>query len=110
MKKVLFVCTQNRLRSPTAENIFKDYKDIQVMSAGTDPHARVKLTARIIDWADIIFAMEKSHLEKLTKKFSKRIDGKKIIVLNIPDQYDYMQPELVTILKKSVTKHLKSLK
>lgn len=110
MLKVLFVCTQNRLRSPTAENIFRDYKGIEVKSAGTDSHARVLLTSKLIEWADIIFAMEKSHEEKIKMKFRKKLDGKKILVLNIPDEYDYMQPELISLLKKLIPKHIKSLK
>lgn len=110
MQKVLFVCTQNRLRSPTAENIFSELDGIQVKSAGTDSHARIHLTSKMIEWADIIFAMEKIHEEKIKKKFRKKIIGKKIVVLNIPDNYDYMQPELISLLKKLVPKHLNTLK
>lgn len=110
MKKVLFVCTQNRLRSPTAENVFKSYSRIQVKSAGIDPHAKIHLTPSLIDWSDIVFVMEKSNLEKIKKKYSEKLRGKKLICLNIPDEYDFMQPQLIEILKEKVPKHLKSLK
>ncbi|MEP0860853.1 MAG: phosphotyrosine protein phosphatase [Ignavibacterium sp.] len=110
MKKVLFVCTQNRLRSPTAENIFRNSRGIQVKSAGLDPHAKVHLTSDLVEWADIIFVMENIHLEKIKKKYSGKLRGKKLICLNIPDEYDFMQSQLIEILKDRVPKHLKSLK
>lgn len=110
MKKVLFVCTQNRLRSPTAENVFSNYRGINVKSAGLDPHAKIHLSSNLIEWSDIIFVMEKTHLEKIKNKYSGKLKGKKIICLNIPDEYDFMQPQLIDILKEKVPKHLKSLK
>jgi predicted protein tyrosine phosphatase len=108
MKKVLFVCTQNRLRSPAAEKVFSDYAGIKVKSAGTDLHAKIYLTSDMIKWADIVFTMENSHQEKIKKRFKNLLKGKKIICLDIPDEYDFMQPELIEILKEKVTKHLKS--
>ncbi|BDQ03371.1 phosphotyrosine protein phosphatase [Ignavibacterium sp.] len=110
MKKVLFVCTQNRLRSPTAENVFSNYRGIQAKSAGLDPHAKVHLTSEMVDWADIIFVMENIHLDKIRKKYSGKLRGKKLICLNIPDEYDFMQSQLIEILKDRVSKHLKALK
>lgn len=110
MKKVLFVCSQNRLRSPTAENVFRSYKGILVKSAGLDPHAKIHLTADMIEWSDIIFTMEKSHLEKIEKTYSHKLKGKKIICLNIPDDYDFMQSELIYILKEKVPGYLKAIK
>jgi predicted protein tyrosine phosphatase len=107
MKKVLFVCTQNRLRSPTAEKVFSNYDGIKVKSAGLDPHARTHLTVEMIKWADIIFAMEKSHQEKIKKRYQDKLKGKKLICLNIPDEYDFMQPELIEVLNEKVPKHLK---
>ncbi len=71
MKKILFVCKQNRLRSPTAESVFRNYRGVQVKSAGLDPVARNPLTSELIEWSDIIMAMEKSHLEKIKKNFLK---------------------------------------
>jgi len=107
MKKVLFVCTQNRLRSPTAEKVFSNYDGIKVKSAGLDPHARTHLTLEMIKWADIIFSMEKSHQEKIKKRYQDKLKGKKLICLNIPDEYDFMQPELIEVLNEKVPKHLK---
>lgn len=107
MKKVLFVCTQNRLRSPTAEKVFENQDGIIVKSAGLDPHAKTHLTLDLIDWADIIFTMEKSHQNEITKKYGLRLKRKKLICLDIPDEYDYMQKELIEILNKKVLKYIK---
>lgn len=110
MKKILFVCTQNRLRSLTAEKVFSNYDQIKVKSAGLDPHARTHLTSEMIKWADIIFVMEISHQEKIKEKYLDKLKGKKLICLNIPDEYDFMQAELINILKDKVPTYLKSYK
>ncbi len=107
MKKILFVCTQNRLRSPTAERVFGNHSDIVVKSAGLDIHAKTHLTSDLIDWAEIIFTMEKSHQNEIKKKFGSKLKRKKLICLDIPDEYDYMQKELIEILNKKVPKYLK---
>lgn len=102
MKKLLFVCSQNRLRSPTAEAVFSQYEGLEVDSAGLDRGAEVLLSSEAIQWSDIIFVMEKSHRSKLSKKFQPWLKNKQVICLNIPDEYDYMEPALVELLKKKV--------
>lgn len=108
MKKILFLCSQNRLRSPTAEQVFATWPDIEADSAGLDNAAVVQLSTEQLQWADIIFVMEKSHRNKLSKKYRSYLNGKKIICLDIPDDYQFMQPELVEILKMKVTPFLRS--
>ncbi|MEG3173674.1 hypothetical protein U1708_15800 [Sphingomonas sp. ZB1N12] len=61
MKKILFVCSQNRLRSPTAEQVFASRHDLEVDSAGTNNDAENPLTAELVRWADVIVVMEKIH-------------------------------------------------
>ncbi|WP_353569958.1 low molecular weight protein tyrosine phosphatase family protein [Candidatus Albibeggiatoa sp. nov. BB20] len=99
MKRILFVCSQNRLRSPTAETIFSEYPNLEVLSAGTNHDAETPLSGDLIDWADVIVAMEKTHKNKISKKFKVQLAHKRMVVLDIPDNYEYMQPELVKILK-----------
>lgn len=99
---VLFLCSQNKLRSPTAEAIFSDYKDLQVSSAGLDSSAVVTLHSETLEEADIIFVMERSHCHRLAKKFKPYLKDKRVICLDIPDEYDFMEPELIEILKKKV--------
>ena len=106
MKRLLFVCSQNRLRSPTAEQVFSADATVECLSAGTNNDAEVPLSAELVEWADLIFVMEKRHRNKISSKFKKHLAGKRIICLDIPDDYDYMQPELVRLLKNKVLRHL----
>jgi predicted protein tyrosine phosphatase len=104
VKKILFVCTANIDRSPTAEALLKQKDGFEVRSAGTWQHARKRVTEQLIDWADIIFVMERHHKEALLYLNPKSED--KIIVLDIPDIYSRNDPELTEILKENLSKHL----
>jgi len=104
--KVLFVCSRNRLRSLTAESIFNGRNDHEVRSVGTEEGARIRITPGHIGWADLIFVMEKAHRNKLNRKFRAHLKGKRVICLDIPDQYDFMDPALVTLLNMKVPRHL----
>ena len=99
---LLFVCSENRLRSPTGEAIFSNYDGINAIGAGTNSDAATPISGDLIEWADIIFAMEKSHRTKISKKFSALLKDKRLVCLAIPDNYEYMQPELVRILEAKV--------
>ncbi|PBB91075.1 protein tyrosine phosphatase [Mesorhizobium sp. WSM3864] len=106
MKKVLFVCSQNRLRSATAEQVFSRRRDLEVESAGTNHDADNPLTHELVAWAEIIFVMEKAHRVKLQKKFRSSLMRARVICLDIPDNYAFMDPELVRLLEAKVTKYL----
>lgn len=106
MKKVLFVCSQNKLRSPTAETIFSSRADIEVDSAGLNHDAVQTLTPEQVEWADLIFVMEKTHKNKLQKKYRKSLKGKTVICLDIPDDYEFMDDFLVALLKRKVGAYL----
>jgi predicted protein tyrosine phosphatase len=109
MKHVLFICSQNKLRSPTAEQIFSDYPGVETASAGISNDAEIPLTPELIEWADLIFVMEKIHREKLSAKFKPYLGKAHIICLNIPDKYNYMDPTLVKILRKKITPFLQTI-
>ena len=102
MLKVLFVCSRNRLRSPTAEQVFGSYPGVEADSAGLAPDAEAVLDAEQVQWADVIFVMEKQHRSRLNQRFRKALNGKRVVCLDIPDDYAYMQPELVDLLQKQV--------
>ena len=104
--KVLFICSRNRWRSLTAEKIFNGLNGLHARSAGTEPSARIRVTAGHLSWADLIFVMEKKHLRRLQDKFSEDLAGKKVICLHIADDYEFMQPELVDLLESGVAPHL----
>jgi predicted protein tyrosine phosphatase len=107
--RVLFVCSRNMMRSPTAEAIFYGYEGIEALSAGTAPDAATPVSADLIEWADIVLVMENHHRDKLRSKFGKLLEAKRLAVLGIRDEYEYMDPELVEILKAKVSRHLPDL-
>lgn len=107
MKRALFICTQNRLRSPTAEQVFSAWPDLETDSAGLGNDATVPLSSEQIGWADIIFVMEKAHRKRLSTKFRRFLNGKRIICLDIPDNYEYMQAELIQLLEVKAGKFLR---
>lgn len=104
--KVLFVCTANKLRSPTAEDVFRDFPGIEAVSAGTDAEAPRPLTKELVASADLIFAMENHHRERIRKKYKQRPADSRIVTLHIPDEYERGDPELVALLKEKVEPRL----
>ncbi|MBI2307016.1 MAG: phosphotyrosine protein phosphatase [Rhodocyclales bacterium] len=106
MKYVLFICSQNRLRSPTAEQVFSSRSDIECTSAGLNHDAENPVTPELVEWADIIFVMERAHRNKLSAKFKKHLNNKRVICLDIPDEYEFMDPTLVKLLNAKVTRYL----
>lgn len=106
MKRVLFVCSQNRLRSPTAEQVFSAWPGIEVSSAGLNNEAENPVTPELLEWADLVFVMEKAHRSKLAKKFRSHLKNAKVVCLDIPDDFQYMEPALVLVLNERVPKFL----
>ena len=103
---ILFVCSQNKRRSLTAEKIFDGVNGHSVRSVGTEKNSRVKVTPGLIGWADMIFCFEKKHLRRLREKYSEEIGGKSVVTLNIPDDFEYMDEELQYILRSYVEEYL----
>jgi predicted protein tyrosine phosphatase len=107
-EKLLFVCSQNKWRSLTAEKIYEGLNIYEVKSAGTDKGARVRVTAGHIGWADWIFVMEKKHLQILKSKYQDELQAKKVICLNIVDDFEYMDRELIEILKSKLSEYIQT--
>ncbi|MBD1385739.1 protein tyrosine phosphatase [Mucilaginibacter rigui] len=97
MANLLFICSKNQWRSPTAEGLFKGHQVHHARSAGTSDRARIKLNQRLMDWADVILVMEYKHRDIVKQQFN--LQDKPVIVLNIEDDYQFNDPELVEILK-----------
>lgn len=108
MQNLLFICSRNQWRSPTAETIWRKHSDFSVKSAGTSPRSKKTVSLADIHWADVIFVMEKKHKSKLKAKFTRMLDHKRIHILDIPDDYKYMDPELVQELERAVGIHLEN--
>jgi predicted protein tyrosine phosphatase len=100
--RVLFVCTSNRLRSPTAETLFTGWPGLKVASAGLDPAATRVVDDGIIAAADVIVVMERHHRDKIRRRFRSVLGQRPVYVLGIPDKYERDQPELIALLKERV--------
>ena len=90
----------------TAETIFQNHPIHQVKSAGTSEAARVKINSKMIIWADLIFVMGKRHKQILNENFRDDLIAKELIVLDIPDDYQYMDEELILEIGTKVSGYL----
>ena len=104
--KLLFICSRNRFRSPTAEHLFSSYAGVETASAGTSPDAENALSTELVLWADLIFAMEARHKRRLKERFPSLLKNKKMIVLDIRDDHELMDDSLILLLKSRVLPHL----
>jgi len=106
LPNLLFICSKNQWRSPTAELLFKNHPLHQARSAGTSEKARIRINEKLLAWADIIFAMEQRHKDLLRQQFSHLLKTKTIVVLDIEDNYRFNDPELVAMLSLSLADYL----
>jgi predicted protein tyrosine phosphatase len=104
--RLLFICSQNKWRSLTAERLFDDHPHHEAHSAGTEPGARVRVTAGHLGWAETIFVMERRHADRLREKFADELRGKALVVLRIPDKYPFQDPALVALLRQKLAEHI----
>jgi predicted protein tyrosine phosphatase len=107
-RHVLFICSRNRLRSPTAEQVFASWPGVETSSAGLNHDAENPVTPELLQWADLIFVMERTHRSKLSSKFKSYIGNARVICLEIPDEYAFMDPDLVRLLRAKVPRYLPS--
>ena len=103
---ILFICSRNKKRSATAEAIFRNHAIHSVQSAGTEESAVHRVNEKLLLWADIIFVMEKRHKQRLADKYHAAIMDKQIIIMDIPDEYEYMDEELVAMIEDIVHHYL----
>ena len=104
--RVLFVCHYNRKRSATAERIFGKEAGLEVRSAGTSADALVRVNQRMLEWADVIFIMDGDQRRDLTRLFPAHPALERLVCLDIPDRYDFLDPELVSLLRAGTAAHL----
>jgi len=106
MTNLLFVCSENRLRSPTAEAVFSAYEGVEAIGCGTNKDAETPLSGDLIEWADVVLVMEKVHRAKVSKRYQNLLSSKRLVCLDIPDKYECMQPELIQLLERRVPKYV----
>jgi predicted protein tyrosine phosphatase len=104
LANLLFICSKNQWRSPTAELLFKNNQEHTASSAGTSDKARIGVNQKMINRADVIFVMERKHKQLLSQRFD--IIDKQLIVLDIEDNYQFNDPELVGILREALREYL----
>lgn len=106
MSNLLFICSKNQWRSPTAEGLFRNHAVHQARSAGTSDKARIKVNHKLLVWADMIFVMERKHQHLLKQRFNNELTDKTIVVLDIEDNYQYNDAELMDILSIALKDYL----
>ena len=106
LRRVLFICQMNRSRSATAERLFCKRRDLEVCSAGTSDDARVRVNRRMLEWADVIFTMDEDQHDALSRLFPQHPSLDRLVCLDIPDKFGFLDPQLVTLLEERVSARL----
>lgn len=101
-QNLLFICSRNQWRSRTAETIFRNRQGIVVKSAGTANNARIRVNAKLLKWADTVLVMETKHQQYLFSHFPGEMKYKDFMVLDIPDEFRYMDEALIVELEEVV--------
>jgi predicted protein tyrosine phosphatase len=104
---LLFICSRNKWRSRTAEELYRNFPGYAVKSAGTEPGSRQRVTEGLLGWAELVFVMETKHRDYLRAKFPEIIAEKRVICLRIPDDYGFNDPDLIDLLKANLSPHIK---
>ena len=105
--RLLFICGKNRRRSPTAEAVIGRVPGVEVDSAGVRPDADVVVSLEQVLWAELIVLMEERYRRPLRVLFGKHLRDKRIVSLDIKDDFDRMDPELVALIEARVTPFLR---
>lgn len=105
-RRVLFVCEGNLHRSPTAERLYGTTLGIQAKSAGLSNLARVQVTEELLTWAEVVFVMEPRLRVLLRRRYRAALADKELVCLDVPDDFQFGQPELVAVLVERLTPHL----
>lgn len=103
---ILVVCGRNKKRSRTAESIFKNDNRFSIRSAGLSPKSDRKITEKDLNWADLIFVMETGHRVKIWGLY-RQMELPPIEILNIPDDYEFMDNELIEMLTDRISDTLR---
>lgn len=106
--RILFVCGRNKWRSPTAERLYHSDDRIEVRSAGVSAQARHQVSQADIEWADLILVMERKYASRMQAIY-RTLVFPPIASLEIPDDYEYMDEELIEMITRSVEYHIARL-
>lgn len=104
--KILFVCGRNQWRSPTAERVYRDDPRVSVRSAGVSAQSRHELSEADLRWADLVLVMERSHAVRIRSAFGATLRLPPIESLDIPDDFEAMDPELIDLIRTATEHHI----
>ena len=104
---ILVVCGQNKKRSRTAEHNFKNDNRFSIRSVGVSPKSKRKISENDLNWADLVLVMETEHRSKIWKLYS-HLELPTIEILDIPDEYEFMDEELIELLTDKINGKLKN--
>ncbi|MEM7509213.1 MAG: phosphotyrosine protein phosphatase [Pseudomonadota bacterium] len=107
MKRLLFICGKGRSRSPTAAQIFAGRPGVSTDFGGLSSDADDALSANQIEWADLILVMEPRHRQRLSDRFGRLLDGRRVVNLSIRDRFSFMQRELIEELEEKTAPYLR---
>lgn len=102
MTRLLFLCSRNHWRSPTAEAVYRDDSRVEARSAGVSVSARRRVTEKLLCWADLVLVMESAHKRRLREDFPEVFHELRIEALDIPDEYEFMNPDLIALIQERV--------
>jgi len=105
-RRVLFVCTQNKVRSLTAEHLYRDRPDLDVKSCGTATFAKNRLSKELLKWAEVVFTFDDTQTEAITKNFPTEAQGRPVVCLGLPDIFTYKSDALVVKVIAKLDPHL----
>lgn len=108
MKRVLFVCGKARMRSPTAAQIVAGWTGIEADYAGLSRDADEPVSADQVEWADLICVMERRQKKRLGDLFGSQLRDKRVVVLGVPDDFDFMEPALIDLLQPKLRQILQA--
>jgi len=105
-KRVLFVCNQNRVRSLTAQQLYRERPDLEVRSAGIAENAGMRLSRELVAWADQVFVFSKEQRKIIEARYPEAVEGKPLVCLNLADRYQYKSPALIMALNQKLCPYL----
>jgi predicted protein tyrosine phosphatase len=105
---ILVVCGRNKKRSRTAEYIFKNDDRLNIRSVGLSPKSERKISENDLNWADYVFVMEPDQRGKIWSLY-RHLELPEVAVLNIPDDYEFMDEELVKMLTERINDKLEAV-
>ena len=104
MVNILFICGKARKRSPTAAVVVAEHLGHPTDLAGLSADADERVSSEHLEWADTVAVMERAQLSRLKRQMGPHLKGKQLICLDIPDRFEFAQPELVDLITARLTR------